>query len=70
MLCYVTDRQDFLDGCELFFAVFYTAELLFKIVAFKRLFLKGKDWKWNMFDTWIWYVGFDLLSPAAHRYCS
>jgi len=55
-----TDAMDFL---ELFFTLFYTAELILRVLALGSFFIFSRDWRWNLFDTLL--VGIALADQIA-----
>jgi len=44
-------RNMVVDKFEVFFAVFYSMELILRLIAFRLQFFCHVDWKWNVFDT-------------------
>jgi len=50
-------------NAELSFLAFFTAELLLRIGTDRLAFLRGVEWRWNLFDTII--VGVSLIETVA-----
>lgn len=55
-------KNDFIDGVEVFFLVFYTLELILRLLVWRLNFFYNEDWRWNWFDTaLVVLAGYDLI---------